>query len=273
MSIAFDRGKLVFQKTERALLKLTADQEPESVHNFRTSTRRLQTLLEQLLPETDRNQKKLLKTLDRIRKRAGKLRDLDVQLSALRSLKVPLEPRRKTQLAHSLIEARVKHEKRLRKLLIKQDVKDIKKRIKRGIKEIKFERTADPLTVAKQILFSVEHRPGALPEDVLHKYRIAVKRARYAAEFAPKSAESEQFIADLKHCQDAIGNWHDWLSLTHTAADRLGDINRSSLVAALRNVTRGQFRPAVSARSASSAISPSISLRNEAADKHLSPSA
>ena len=72
----------------------------ESVHGFRTTSRRLQILLEELLPNRDRNQKKLLKMLNRIRKRAGKVRDLDVQLAALRSLKVPQEPRRKTQLMH-----------------------------------------------------------------------------------------------------------------------------------------------------------------------------
>ena len=40
-------------------------------------------------PKLDRNQKKLLKLLSRIRKRAGKVRDLDVQLAALRSVKIP----------------------------------------------------------------------------------------------------------------------------------------------------------------------------------------
>jgi CHAD domain-containing protein len=117
MPIAPDRSQVVFHKTDRALLKLSRGQNPESVHGFRTTSRRLQTLLEQLLPQRDRNQKKLLKMLSRIRQRAGKVRDLDVQLAALRSLKVPQEPRRKTQLMQALIELRAKHEKKLRKLL------------------------------------------------------------------------------------------------------------------------------------------------------------
>src|SRR5579864_7579440 len=139
MPIALDRSQLIFQKTERALLKLSSRQNVESVHGFRTTTRRLETLLEQLLSERDRNQKKLLKTLNRIRRRAGKVRDLDVQLAALRSLKVPQEPRRKTQLMHGLIELRAKHEKRLRKLLTKNAIRDLRKRIKRGAKEARLE--------------------------------------------------------------------------------------------------------------------------------------
>jgi CHAD domain-containing protein len=254
MSIARERGQLAFQKMHRALLKLRSGQDAESVHGFRTTSRRLQTLLEQIIASRDRNQKKLLKMLDRVRKRAGKVRDLDVQLAALRSLKVPQEPRRKTQLMQGLIELRAKHEKRLRKMLDKEVVRDIEKRLKRGSKQVKSEPTRDPLTVAQTMLAQVVRPAGPVTEDVLHQYRIAAKRARYAAEFAPKSAETAQFMANLKQLQDAVGNWHDWLTLTQSAAKRLGDVNQSSLVAALHNVTRGKFRQAVAALSESPTI-------------------
>jgi hypothetical protein len=85
------------------------------VHRFRTGTRRLQILLGEFSPKLDRSEKKLLKLLGRIRKRAGKVRDLDVQSAALRSLKMPREPRRKTQFINHLIELRGKQEKKLRK--------------------------------------------------------------------------------------------------------------------------------------------------------------
>ncbi len=85
MLIALERCQLVFQKLERDVLKLVSSPEAKSVHSFRTTTRRVETLLEELIPERDRNQKKLLKALGRIRKRAGKIRDLDVQLAALRT--------------------------------------------------------------------------------------------------------------------------------------------------------------------------------------------
>src|SRR6202140_3337966 len=147
MPIALDRSQLAFQKTERALLKLSSGQTTESVHGFRTTTLRLETLLEQLLPERERNQKKLLKMLNRIRRRAGKVRDLDVQLAALRSLKIPQEPRRKTQLRHGLTELRVKHEKKLCKILTKETIREIRKRLKRASKEIRTETSRDPLLV------------------------------------------------------------------------------------------------------------------------------
>jgi CHAD domain-containing protein len=251
MSIAPERSKAVFQKTERDIVRLSSDQRPETVHSYRTTTRRLQTLLEQLIPERDRNQKKLLKMLGRVRKRAGKVRDLDVQLAALRSLKIPQEPRRKTQLTQELLELRVKHEKRLRKTLTKEDLREIRKRLRRALKETKLEAGRDSLAVSRAMLASISRPAGPLTEAFLHQCRIVVKRARYAAEFAPKTTESMRFIGELKRLQDAIGHWHDWLTLTHTAAARLGDVNQSSLVAALYNVTGGKFRQAVAVLAAS----------------------
>ena len=253
MSIAPERSELLFQKTERDLRRLCSDQRPESVHSYRTSTRRLQTLLEELIPERDRNQKKLLKMLGRIRKRAGKVRDLDVQLAALRSLKISQEPRRKTQLVQGLLELRSQHEKKLCKALTKEKMREIRKRLKKAEQELQVESTNDPITVAQRMLKEASRPAGAPTEAVLHQYRTIVKRARYAAEFAAKSAEATRLIAELKRLQDAIGNWHDWFTLTNSAAERLGDVNQSSLVAALHNVTGGKYRNAVAILSASSA--------------------
>ena len=94
------------------------------------------------------------------------------------------------------------------------------------------------------MLASIIDRNTRLDEDQLHRCRVTVKRARYAAEFAPKSAATDQFIAQLKTLQDALGRWHDWFTLTNTARHELGEIHQSSLVAALHNVTRGKFRDA-----------------------------
>jgi CHAD domain-containing protein len=174
---------------------------------------------------------------------------------ALRSVKVPQEPRRKTQLTQGLIELRAEHEKKLRKLLTKETIKEINKRLRRASKEVKLapgrEPLREPLKVARTMLSRITRPAGPITEDLLHQYRMVVKRARYAAEFAPKSSEAGQFISQLRRLQDALGNWHDWLTLTQTAATRIGDVNQSSLVAALNHVTEGKFRQAVAALSAS----------------------
>jgi CHAD domain-containing protein len=168
-------------------------------------------------------------------------------LAALRSLKVHEQPRRKTQLMNSLIELRAQDEKKLRKVLTKDAVREVRKRLLRTAKDLNVKASRDPLAVAKKMLAPMAHPDGPLTEDLLHQYRILGKRARYAAEFAPRSPEADQFIAELKRAQDAVGNWHDWFTLMQTAAKRLGDVRESSLVAVLHNVTGAKFRNAVAA--------------------------
>ena len=245
MSIDPKRTRAVFQKLERDLIKLSSKPQPDSVHRFRTGTRRLQILLGELSPKLDRNQKKLLKLLGRIRKRAGKVRDLDVQSAALRSLKVPREPRRKVQLVNQLIELRAQQEKKLRKAVDKASVREIRKRLKRAAGRFDLRTSRDPLAVAKAMLATLDRAGAPLTETVLHQYRILSKRARYAAEFANPSPQADQFIAQLKRIQDASGDWHDWLTLTQTANQHLGDVRESPLVAELHNVTGAKFRRAV----------------------------
>ena len=230
---------------DRNLLRLAADPNREAVHDFRTTSRRLETLFD-LLPVRDRSQRKLLKLLSRIRRRAGEIRDIDVQLAALRSFRVPQEPRRKTLLMQRLIDFRVQHEGKLAKMLKKKDVVELTKRVRRASHILRATSNRDPLGVANEMLRATS-TAGPLSDEILHRYRITVKRARYAAEFAPRSAERDSFIAELKQLQDALGSWHDWMTLTRTAARQLGEIEQSSLVAALHNVTRVKFRHAAAA--------------------------
>lgn len=258
MAMAANRRTSIFRRTEKELLRLSSERSADAVHGFRTTTRRLQTLLEQIIGGDDRKHKKLLKILNRIRKSAGKVRDIDAQLNALHSLKVAQEPRRKTQLVHSLLDLRAQHEKKLCKLLKRDDVREIRRRLKRCAGVVRVEEGRDPITVAREILASIAVPSGLVDEKTLHSYRIVVKRARYAAEFAPKSPENTLFLAQLKRLQDALGNWHDWLTLTHTATERLGSVNESSLVAVLHNVTHGKLRHAVAAVAAARAERPTL---------------
>ena len=245
MSIAPKRSRVVFQKLERDLIKLSSKPRASHVHRFRTGTRRLQILLGELSTQPDSRHKKLLKLLSRLRKRAGKVRDLDVQLAALRSLKIRQEPRRKTQLVNDLIELRGQQEKKLRKAADKDTVREIRKRLQRAARNFKPEASRDPLAVEQGMLQAIERGDAPPTETLLHQYRILSKRARYAAEFADDSPDAQRFIADLKRIQDALGDWHDWLTLTRTAIEHLGAVHESSLAAELRNVTGAKFRQGV----------------------------
>jgi CHAD domain-containing protein len=240
-----ENTRATFRKLSRQLSKIAAKPAPENVHKFRTSSRRVEVLVSDLAELRNGNDKKLLKLLARLRKKAGRVRDLDVQSAALRSLKIPEQAARKSQLMRTLAEERSQREKRLAKSLDKKTVAEVRKRLKRAAASLEIPKNADPLALARQKLNALEVDQGGVTEQTLHQFRIAGKRARYIAELAGTNAEATRLIALLNHMQDVIGDWHDWVQLAERAEKLFGGVQESALVAALRNVTRAKFRQAV----------------------------
>jgi CHAD domain-containing protein len=244
MPVDSEKSRLAFQKLNRHLSKLTTKTAPKSVHKFRTYSRRVETLVGELAPKQSRNDKKLLKLLARLRKKAGRVRDLDVQIASLRGLKISQEPRRKSQLLRHLSEDRVKREKKLAANFDKKTMRELRKRLKRAASELQIPPGTEPLSVALRQVDQLGRDDAPLNEKVLHQYRIAGKRARYIAELAGDNPQAQSVVEQLKHMQDVIGDWHDSLKLTERAEELFGGVVDSGLVAALRNVTRAKFHQA-----------------------------
>ena len=74
MPVDQEHIKSVVEKLNRQLPKLASKPQPKNVHQFRTHTRRLEAVLEEVAPEFGRNEKKLLKQLARLRRKAGRVR-------------------------------------------------------------------------------------------------------------------------------------------------------------------------------------------------------
>ncbi len=245
MPLDQENTRPIFRRLARQLSKLADKPVPDNVHKFRTSSRRVEGLVADLAQERSRNDKKLLKLLGRLRKKAGRVRDLDVQTAALRSLKIPQEPGRKSQLLRTLAEQRGKREKKLVRALDKKAISEVRKRLKRAAASLEIPKNANPVALAIQKVAGLEFDPSSVAEETLHRFRIAGKRARYIAEFAGKNPEAVRVVEQLKHMQDAIGDWHDWAQLAEKAEKMFGGVQDSALVAALRNITRAKFRQAV----------------------------
>jgi CHAD domain-containing protein len=254
MPVDQERSRVAFEKLNRQLAKLAIKPAPENVHKFRTYGRRVEAFLDELVAEPNRNEKKLLKQLSRLRKKAGRVRDLDVQVSSLRNLKIPQEPGRKSQLLRTLAEERVKQEKKLAKSFDDETVRELRRRLKRATSHIEIPESTEPLSLAMRQLARLGHEHAAMTEKTLHQYRIAGKRARYLAEIASKDPEAERLVEQLKRMQDVIGDWHDWLKLAQKAEDLFGGVQDSALVAALSNITRAKFRLAVDALTETRAV-------------------
>ena len=237
------QSRLVFQRMGRQIGKLIKSASIDNVHKFRTNSRRIEALVSELAPENG-NQKKLLKALSRLRKKAGKVRDLDVQIAFLKELKVPDRQNHRAQLLEWLDTEQSRRKKKLEKAFDSEVAGELRKRLRRVQAEMQLN-GIDPLKLAHKRLPD----PGTTPlsEKMLHSCRIEAKKARYLAELAPESAESKHFIHELKKAQDAIGEWHDIMKLKERAEQLFGGVSDSALVSVLQNISRAKFRRATSA--------------------------
>lgn len=234
------QSRVVFNRMARYVDRLRKDTKAADVHRFRTNSRRVEALVAEFAPETG-NKKKLLKLLSKLRKKAGKVRDLDVEIAFLKELKIPDRQNHRIQLLQALVDDHARRSKKLLKYFDGERLKELRKRLRKSQAEFDAD-GIDPLKLA------LKHLPApgqvAPNEKLLHACRIAAKRARYLAELLPESEQAVSFVAELKRAQDEIGRWHDVLKLTQRAEKSYGSARESALVAALQNITHARFRRA-----------------------------
>jgi CHAD domain-containing protein len=239
------RTKLLFSKLIRTCKDLLRNPAPEKVHQFRTTLRRIESAVAMASLELSPKEKKLLAQLNRVRKLAGRLRDVDVQLQALSSLSIDRGFDQKKQVQQALERKRKRRAEKMGDSLqeFSESLPKVVRLGKRvvdsnqsvGASEVDYYQLAMDqwsLAVAKYELNSRRQ----IPPESLHDLRLDLKRVRYTAEMAGSNGNGN-LIAQAKRIQDAIGEWRDWATLTETAERELNSYQNSSLVALLKNVT------------------------------------
>ena len=250
------RTQKLFDSLLRVPRKISRTASPRVVHQLRTTIRRVETLLA-VQPADAKIEAKLLKQLARLRRRAGKVRDLDVQIAALRGVRLESIAKDKERVMRALNKAHAKRIKKLVSAVEKAQDRGLRKHLKRARAEVLQQAKAPATDAAREDAKSraaglvqsaldefaamVQARRGAVTENTLHEYRTACKSVRYKAEIAGNSDRAQAAVAQLKLIQDAAGEWHDWLTLTRTAEKVLARSTSSPLVAALRVGTRSKF--------------------------------
>lgn len=239
------------QKERRLLRKLSVDPTPDQVHGFRTTSRRIEALLAAVLEQPGKNERKLLKQLGRVRRRAGRVRDFDVQIGNLQALNIGRESECKELVFQRLKEKRKKATKRLLASLDKRTVGRIDKRLLRTARKVSKTRPAasqqkpigpKPINAAEFTARHLQKLESKLPlsEETLHEYRLRGKRMRYTLELS-KDPEAPRLIEQLKGVQDAIGKWHDSVVLLKSAQAAINHNGSCPLTAALRNLSKAQL--------------------------------
>ncbi|MGI9103167.1 MAG: CHAD domain-containing protein [Terriglobales bacterium] len=257
MPVDHQRSIALVRKLDQLLAKTHAKPLPERVHQIRTTARRLEALLDTLHPHPDKAQRKLRKRLKRLRRGAGCVRDIDVQILALRKLKIGREQQRKARLMQALNDQRAEREQELIEELAAKSALKTRKGLQKwgeeliaaaGIEQDEGATSPapefEPVMAALRAFSRVARDTRELTPENLHGYRTQCKRIRYVAEMAGDDPAGRHVVDILKRSQDAIGDWHDWVTLTATAESLFARSLDSALISALRNVTHAKFSEA-----------------------------
>ncbi|MCU1252859.1 MAG: hypothetical protein JWQ49_5888 [Edaphobacter sp.] len=222
---AFLRQGLMLKAAIAACLKKAS---PKRVHRLRSTTRRIEATLELLvlsagIPRIDRQSKPLQRSLRKIRRAAGEVRDADVQSDLLDAYNRTPDSKR---LRKDLSACRKKAERKLIKRL-EQEQKKIELRLNN------LEAILSPaldLNLSGTKLINVtqswfaENTRGLDPhhDQDLHTLRKVSKTARYLAETGADASKTIAKLAErYESAQKTLGEWHDHFLLLHEAHTRL----------------------------------------------------
>jgi CHAD domain-containing protein len=242
------RSETLFRKLDKVLKQVSSKAVPEAVHQLRTTVRRIETLVAARDAGQRRNLVRLGKRLARLRRRAGKVRDIDVQIVALRGIRLETDGRDRAVLVRHLNGIRSRREKKLLDTLEEELASGLQKYASRGQELLsEADQSATSKDYAAEALckfrdLAQNHPP--FTEANLHDFRMDCKRMRYLAEITGDTPAAQAVVAELKRIQDAIGEWHDWLTLGEVADEVIPNAN-SPLLSALRAQRRVKFSEAL----------------------------
>jgi CHAD domain-containing protein len=109
-----EKLRMPLRKLRRSLKQLPSQPSPEEVHDLRTRSRRLEATLHALMLDQRGAGRRLLESIAPIRKRAGKVRDMDVLTGFAAGLAVQNEDECRVQLIQALGEKRLRYVRKLR---------------------------------------------------------------------------------------------------------------------------------------------------------------
>jgi CHAD domain-containing protein len=239
------------RKLRKAVRRVSKQPHPEEVHDLRTGVRRLEAILAVLQLSDRPNERRVLRLLSGVRKKAGKVRDMDVLTSHASTVQVEGEQECLIQLLEHLGAERYRHARRLRRVL-KKDGGAIRRGLKRTAAKLEnildnarngasgtHKETPNEAAAATLHLSAELADPPTLDRRNLHPYRLRVKELRYVLQMAENGANKE-FVACLGECKDAIGEWHDWDELMGIA-NKVLDHPNCKLIHKLRTISREKY--------------------------------
>lgn len=255
MALDTERLQKSIRRVSKFLKKAPKNSTPETIHDVRTSTRRLESALDTVEIGKRSLKKRLQKELRRVRKRCGKLRDMDVLTAHAISVS-PEESERDclVQLVEYLGASRYKYARKLRSAAkqhgpaLRDDLTRLAKQVdKLSDQNQRNGRTAgtDEQNATALLASGAElQSPPQIDKSNLHPYRLKVKEVRYSLQLSEET-QDDQFMDTLGRVKDAIGEWHDWEELVAIAAEVIGHGPQCKLLRQLTRISDRKFEEAL----------------------------
>lgn len=240
MADELERVRKALRELGKTLKNLPEDPSPKAVHKLRTATRRVEAIAAVLSHGNGKESRRLLKTIEVIRKAAGDVRDMDVLAAHARKLARYSFGESLTGLLDHLKTARAQYAAGLYDAVTRNG-----KTARHNLKE--FAKLVKP--VLNRAGTSKNGRPGLPYEGVqasamnlvrelaewpafdagnIHAFRLKVKELRYTLQL---DADADAALIDaLTDVQRRIGDWHDWHALNEIAREVLAPERDAALL-------------------------------------------
>ena len=267
MADELERVRKALRELGKSLESLHGESAPKDVHKLRTASRRVEAIAGVLQAVDGKKSRRLVKSIEPVRKAAGGVRDMDVLLADARKLARYCDGESLGHLVEHLETARqqyageLQHALHHRRKAVLADLKEYSKFVASAAKHAQSGSHADEKASRAQeeihsSAMNVLRELGdwqPLEAENLHEFRLKVKQLRYTLQL---DAQSDAALVEaLGDVQRRIGDWHDWHQLEQIARqallleedrallDRIGETvkRRFDRALAAANALRGKY--------------------------------
>jgi CHAD domain-containing protein len=244
-----------FRQLRKILKRAPKRPSVKDVHRLRTHARRIEATFMAFGLAPKQREKRLIKDLGRIRRRAGKARDMDVLTGHTRTIRAEGDEQCLIQLLEFLGHERYRRANQLHAAMQKYGG-DLQRQLKHsaarfeklvadtGGSEKPDQSAASSPALADATAWALKlasdlTKPATLNRRNLHPYRLKVKQLRYVLQIA--DADNKDLVSKLGEVKAAIGEWHDFEELIAIASDVLDHRDNCKLMRELKDISRRKY--------------------------------
>ncbi|HVN94655.1 MAG TPA: CHAD domain-containing protein [Terracidiphilus sp.] len=256
MAEELKRARKAVLELSKTLKRLPNDPPIEEVHKLRTTVRRVEAIVAVLAQADGKEERRLLKAIEPVRKAAGGVREMDVMIANARKLARSMPGDSLTRLVEQLHIARKQNADELRRVLgrrrsaVRESLKEYAKRIRAVANHTEKTATkgsdggaqAGIHSAAANVVRTLSEWPPLNAENI-HEFRLKVKELRYILQLSDE-ANSDMGEA-LGLVQRRVGDWHDWHQLEEIAGEILNPERDGALLKRISETTGRRFQQAL----------------------------